>query len=71
VFKTPAFGEEQRRITGRLLDCARARGLKVLDTYEAIAQYKQGGDAPLSLYGQWHMNDKGNALIAQRIAAAL
>jgi lysophospholipase L1-like esterase len=67
VFKTPAFGEEQRRITGRLLDCARARGLKVLDTFDAIAK----SDAPLGLYGQWHMNDKGNALIAQLIAAAL
>ena len=67
VFKTPAFGEEQRRITGHLLDCARARGLEVLDTYDAIA--KSG--APLGLYGQWHMNDKGNALIAEAIAGAL
>src|SRR5476649_2737573 len=67
VFKTPALGEEQRRITGRLLDCARARGLKVLDTFDAIAKSGE----PLSLYGQWNMNDKGNALIAQRIADTL
>ena len=67
VFRTPAFGEEQRRITGRLLDCARASGLKVLDTFDAIAK----NDAPLSLYGQWHMNDKGNALVANLIAGAL
>ena len=50
-----------------LLDCARAQGLKVLDTYDAIAK----SDAPLGLYGQWHMNDKGNALIADAIAGAL
>jgi lysophospholipase L1-like esterase len=67
VFKTASFGEEQRRITGHLLDCARARGLKVLDTFDAIAKSSE----PLSLYGQWHMNDKGNALIADLIAAAL
>jgi lysophospholipase L1-like esterase len=67
VFKTAAIGEEQRRITGRLLACARAYGLKVLDTFDAIAK----SDAPLSLYGQWHMNDKGNALIAEAIAGAL
>ena len=67
VFKTPAFGEEQRRITGRLLECARTRGLKVLDTFDAIAKSGE----PLGLYGQWHMNDKGNALVAGRIAEAL
>jgi len=67
VFKTPAFGEEQRRITGRLLECARARGLKVLDTFDAIAKSSE----PLGLYGQWHMNDKGNALIARHIADTL
>ena len=66
VFKTAAFGEEQRRLTGLVLDCARARGLKVLDTFDAIA--KSGG--PLGLYGVWHMNDAGNALVAGLIAAA-
>jgi hypothetical protein len=67
VFKSAEIGVQQRRITGRLLDCARAQGLKVLDTYDAIAR----SDAPLGLYGQWHMNDKGNALIAEAIAGAL
>ena len=67
VFKTEALGAEQRGITARLLDCARAQGLRVLDTFDAI---EQSGD-PASLYGQWHMNDKGNALMAARIAGAL
>jgi lysophospholipase L1-like esterase len=67
VFKTAAFGQEQRGITGRLLDCARAQGLKVLDTFDAI---EKSGD-PAGLYGQWHMNDKGNALMAARIAQTL
>ena len=67
VFKTPAFGEEQRVLTARLLACARARGLKVLDTFDAIAK---SGD-PVGLYAQWHMNDKGNALVADAIARAL
>ncbi len=67
VFKTPAFGAEQRVLTARLLACARARGLKVLDTFDAIA----GSGNPTGLYAQWHMNDKGNALVADTIAGAL
>ena len=69
-------GLEQRRLTGLVLDCARARGLEVLDTYDAIARHSAGsiGDpagagGPLGLYGQWHMNAAGNALVAGLIAA--
>lgn len=71
-------GLEQRRLTGLVLDCARARGLEVLDTYDAIARHSAGsiGDpagagGPLGLYGQWHMNAAGNALVAGLIAGAL
>ena len=65
VFKTD--GGEQRAITGRVLACARANGLAVLDTYDAIAATKDTA----GLYAQWHMNDKGNALVAGIIAGAL
>jgi len=68
VFRTG--GLDQRRITGLVLDCARQRGLKVLDTYDAIARHS-GDGGPLGLYGQWHMNAAGNALVAGLIAAAL
>ena len=64
VFKTNGV---QRAITGRLLACARARGLKVLDTYDAIAAAQDTA----GLYAQWHMNDKGNALVANLIDGAL
>ncbi len=70
VWKTPAFADEQRRATKVVLDCARQRGLKVLDTFDALAADKAGG-GPVGLYGQWHMNDAGNAFIAGLIAAAL
>ena len=71
-------GLDQRRITGLVLDCARQRGLKVLDTYDAIARHAggpsggpTGAGGPLGLYGQWHMNASGNALVAGLIAQAL
>ena len=70
VFKADGFGLDQRRITGLVLDCARRRGLKLLDTYDAISQ-NRGDGGPLGLYAQWHMNAAGNALVAGLIAAAL
>jgi lysophospholipase L1-like esterase len=70
VWKTDAFAAEQRRATKAVLDCARQRGLKVLDTFDALAAAKTPG-GPQGLYGQWHMNDAGNDVIAGLIAAAL
>ena len=70
VFRTDGFGAEQRRITGLVLDCARKRGLKVLDTFDAIARHT-GPGGPLGLYAQWHMNAAGNALVAGLIAQVL
>ena len=69
IFKDAAFGAEQKRLTGHLLDCARRQGLAVLDTFDAVAGQQAGG--PLGLYAQWHMNGRGNALVAGLIAAAL
>lgn len=70
VWKTPAFAAEQRRATKDLLDCAHARGLGVLDTFDALAAAGTAG-GPLGLYGLWHMNDAGNAFVAGLIAGAL
>ena len=39
-----------------------------LDSFDAMANAPGG---PLGLYGLWHFNDKGNALIAGLVAAAL
>lgn len=72
VWKTTDFADEQRRATRALLDCARQRGLAVLDTFDALAaRAGKSGGAPPGLYGQWHMNDAGNAFIAGLIAGAL
>jgi lysophospholipase L1-like esterase len=70
VWKDPAFAAEQRQATKGLLDCARARGLRVLDTFDAMAAARTAG-GPLGLYGLWHMNDAGNGFIASLVAAAL
>ena len=68
--RTEAFASEQRRATKAVLDCARQRGLKVLDTFDALAASNVPG-GPRGLYGQWHMNDAGNEAVAGLIAAAL
>lgn len=70
VWQDPDFAAEQRRITRALLACARHHGLDVLDTFDALAAWS-GKDGPRGLYGQWHMNDRGNALTARLVAAAL
>ncbi|MBS0222573.1 MAG: hypothetical protein JSR91_17735 [Proteobacteria bacterium] len=70
VWQDRQFAAEQRRITRALLACARHRGLDVLDTFDALAAWS-GKGGPSGLYGQWHMNDRGNALTAKLVAAAL
>lgn len=79
VWKDAAFEAEQRRMTKGLLDCARQRGLQAVDSFAAMAAWHGQGSSPgrgaesgpLGLYGQWHFNDAGNALIAGLIAGAL
>jgi hypothetical protein len=68
VWQRQDFAAEQRRLAHGLLDCARKRGLTTIDSYEALAMAPGG---PQSLYGQWHMNDKGNRAIAELVANAL
>ncbi|SJZ61272.1 GDSL-like Lipase/Acylhydrolase family protein [Enhydrobacter aerosaccus] len=70
VWQDPAFAAEQRRMTLGLLDCARRHDLAVLDTFDALAA-TAGKDGPRGLYGRWHMNERGNDVIAQLIATAL
>ncbi len=67
VWDDPAFAAEQRRLTSGLLACARKNGLATLDSYEAMAATPK----PRQLYVLWHMNEAGNALIAQAIRNAL
>jgi hypothetical protein len=68
VWQKPEFAAEQRRLVRGLLACAEQRGLGTVDSFDALAAAPGG---PRGLYGQWHMNDKGNRLIAGLIADAL
>ena len=68
VWDHPKFAAEQRRVTEGLLACARARGLAAIDSFDALVA--QGGK-PRDLYALWHLNEKGNALIAGLVAKAL
>ncbi len=66
VWQTPRFAAEQRRLTSGILDCARQRGLEVIDSFDALAAHPGG---PRSLYVTWHMNAEGNRLIAGLLRA--
>ena len=66
VWQDPKFAAEQRRLTESVLRCGQRAGLGVLDTFEPMSRAE-----PKTLYGLWHMNDAGNALIAKLVAAAL
>lgn len=70
VWQNARFAAEQRRLTKGVLDCSRQQGLEVLDTFDALAA-SGGKGSPRSLYGEWHMNDAGNRLTAELVAAAL
>ncbi|MCW5737884.1 MAG: hypothetical protein KIS73_27435 [Enhydrobacter sp.] len=68
VWQDAGFAAEQRRLTNAVLACSRQQGLDVLDTFDAIAA-NGGKGAPKSLYREWHMNEAGNRLTAELIAA--
>lgn len=70
VWDDPKFAAEQQRMTKGLLDCARKRGIATLDSFAMLGSY-DGPGGPRGLYGQWHMNAKGNSVIAKAIAADL
>lgn len=67
VWQDPKFAAEQRRITQGVLRCGQQAGLAVLDTFETLSKAPD----PKKLYGLWHMNDAGNALIAKQVAGAI
>jgi hypothetical protein len=67
VWDDPAFAAEQRRLTRGLLDCAARNGLTTIDSFDAL----QATGAPRKLYVTWHMNEPGNRLIAELVAATL
>ena len=62
-----AHAAEQRRITGRILDCARRNGLGAVDSFATLAALRD----PRTLYNPWHMNAAGHQAMARLIAAAL
>ena len=68
VWDHPKFAAEQRRMTEGLLACARAQGLTTIDSFDALVA--QDGE-PRDLYALWHLNEKGNRLIAGLVAKAL
>ena len=68
VWQNAEFSAEQQRLAQGLLACARQRGLGTINSFEALANAPGG---PQGLYGQWHMNDKGNRVIAGLVADAL
>ena len=66
VWQDPSFAAEQRRQTNALLACATKQRLTTLDTFTALEKAGAG-----ALYKQWHMNAKGNEVVADLIAGAL
>lgn len=67
VWDDPTFAAEQRRLTRGLLDCAAKDGLATIDSFDALA----ATGSPRKLYVTWHMNEPGNRLIAELVAAML
>jgi hypothetical protein len=67
VWTDQAEARRQRHAAQAVLDCAAACGLAVLDTYHRLA----AEPAPHRLYAQFHMNARGNAMIAGLMAATL
>jgi lysophospholipase L1-like esterase len=60
-------GNEQRRMTRRLLSCAMQTGIATLDSFDTLSAHRD----PHSLYWQWHLNAQGHRAIARMVAARL
>jgi hypothetical protein len=60
-------GGEQRRMNRRVLDRAASQGLTVVDSFDALAAELN----PAALYATWHMNARGNRVIARLLARLL
>jgi hypothetical protein len=67
VWLDRAFANEQRGLTQTVLDRAAARGLATLDTFASLS----AEPSPRALYRAWHMNARGNLLVARLVARAL
>jgi GDSL-like Lipase/Acylhydrolase family len=67
VWLDRAEATRQRHATQAILDRATACGLATLDTFQRLASET----APRRLYANFHMNARGNAMIATLLAATL
>lgn len=67
VWHDRAAAADQRRMTRDFLDWAARNGVHTLDSFSLLA----AAPRPRQLYKSWHMNERGNRLIASLVAAAL
>jgi lysophospholipase L1-like esterase len=65
----PLEASQRRRVTA-VLACASRAGLPTLDTHDGFVAAGANRN-PDAYYTRWHFNDRGNALAAKLIAAAL
>lgn len=70
VWENAAFGAEQRRASGVVLNCAEEAGLVPLDLYDRFAAAVRA-DGRASVYRTWHPSPRGYRLIAEAIAAEM
>lgn len=59
--------QDQRNVLRPLLECAAMHGIETLDTFHRLAAEPRPGD----FYGTFHMNARGNLLIASLLAARM
>jgi hypothetical protein len=65
---TKAFVARERRETSdAVLKCAVSNGLVTLDTFGRLSAEPTARD----LFGTYHMNARGNAIVAHQLAAAM
>lgn len=70
AFEDRAFEAAQKRIAAATLDCARRAGLETLDGFAAVEAARRDGSVR-RLFINGHMNDAGNRLVAETLAAWL
>lgn len=67
VWRSSAVATRQRKMTERVLGHAAKCGISVLDSFSLLSSTQ----SPARLYQSWHMNERGNAMIASLVATAL
>jgi len=70
IFTSPQAAVTQRKMQAAVLGCAAKAGLPTLDTFAAFDKEKVGSDLD-TYYTQLHFTDRGAAIAARAIAAAL